>query len=602
MLRRNKGKVVINTPPTIKLPTATEDAKRLSQANEVLRPILLLSLLVGYVPRNGRVRGIFGGLLWLISLVLNVAFDVLSARKHYGYAWASIQIILFISLAMCTYSSKRSALPCLEQGLAQLEKEDKYFKTFARIRKLFRIIPWVIIWFSLFSTSLLYFCFHYDDAFSVTFEQQLSRRWHIVFRVVWFITNAHTLYGFALFWCIGMCNMYALGYSMTEYHEMMTAHLKNKESPITFRQAVHSFAERGNFLRKSSSSCRVSLAFLLVYSIASLAVNAFYYLYKTRRAGYVFFALVPLICSVYPLCLAAWVTKQYKWYLAVVVKAWAECPESTDEEEESGSDHGHPVKDKHKSFARKFTKRVKSTRNKEHDKGDMKTNRRRSLFTLRGHTRSNPISTGSYSDTENQADKVIKTKQLSTPLRKIRSKPISGSTYSEHQDGGANHSKAVITYTSLSSNNENITGECHEQGLSNNQNCKSMDSLAPLPVSRQSISEDEVATDNEGKQNHRDDDDNNLKSKASRQRVMELILRGTARAVGRLQHRVKMPKFNFEKYISYLQNVIPTIGYKIMGIIVTWNMVSTLLFLEVSLLALFVQESIFGSQNAQVSL
>lgn len=295
----------------------------------------------------------------------------------------------------------------------------------------------------------------------------------------------------------------------------------------------------------------------------------------------------------------------YFRYLSVVVKAWAERPESSDEEEESGSDHGHPVKDKRKSFARKLTKRVKSTRNKEHDKGAMNTNRRRSMFTLRSvHTPSNPVSTGSYSDTENQVDKSkdnINTKQMLTPLRNVQANPMSASTQSvsEHQNDG-NHSKVT---TSASSETDNIPGECHDQRLSNSQSSKTMDALVPSQLTRQSMSEDEVQSDNEGKPNHHDsNDENKLKSKASRQRVMELILRGTARAVGRLQHRVKMPKFNFEKYISYLQNVIPTIGFKIMGIIVTWNMVSTLLFLEVSLLALFVQESIFGNQNAKVSL
>lgn len=119
--------------------------------------------------------------------------------------------------------------------------------------------------------------------------------------------------------------------------------------------------------------------------------------------------------------------------------------------------------------------------------------------------------------------------------------------------------------------------------------------LKPTDIPQQQT--DDEATDDESNPNKPEN-----KSKVNRQRVMELILRGTARAVGRLQHRAKMPKFNFEKYISYLQNVLPTIGFKIMGITVTWEMVSTLLFLEVSLLALFMQESIFGNQQAKVAL
>ena len=35
------------------------------------------------------------------------------------------------------------------------------------------------------------------------------------------------------------------------------AHLINRNSPITFRQGVVSFSERGKFVRKSASACRV---------------------------------------------------------------------------------------------------------------------------------------------------------------------------------------------------------------------------------------------------------------------------------------------------------------------------------------------------------
>ena len=58
---------------------------------------------------------------------------------------------------------------------------------------------------------------------------------------------------------------------------------------------------------------QVTLAVLLVYSIASLAVNAFLFLYKERHKVFAIYALVPSIAAVYPLCVAAWVTKQYSW-------------------------------------------------------------------------------------------------------------------------------------------------------------------------------------------------------------------------------------------------------------------------------------------------
>lgn len=87
--------------------------------------------------------GIFGGLLWLVSLFLHTAFDFMSARKSYGDAWVSIQILLFMNLVMCTYSARMKIVPWLEMSVFQLDKENSYLKTFARIRKVFRVSYWL---------------------------------------------------------------------------------------------------------------------------------------------------------------------------------------------------------------------------------------------------------------------------------------------------------------------------------------------------------------------------------------------------------------------------------------------------------------------------
>ncbi|KAK3733294.1 hypothetical protein QZH41_011131, partial [Actinostola sp. cb2023] len=467
-------------------------------------------------------------------------------------------------------------------------------------------IPWVVISFSFLATGLQFFCFQYDGAFSVSFEQQVSSGWRITLLVVWFLTNVHILYAFAFFWCVTMCNMYTTGYSMTEYHDMMTAHLKNKDTPVTFRQAVHSFAERGQFLKKSASACRIPLTSLLVYSIASLAVNAFYYLYKTRKAAYIFFALMPLICSVYPLCLAAWVTKQYKWYvmyLAVVVKAWAERPESSDEDDDSGSDQPRPHKSsKHKSFARKFTKRVKSAGKKD-SVDDNKITQSSQFF---GPTRSKRVAGGSYSDTDVYPEK--KVNFADSPRTKKKANKTKFTSFSDNEvlsddeDRPRRTNEHKPSIGRLNDEDKPSIGRLNDgytPSIGKLNGTTVNNKLNPLET-RRPMSEDDVLTDDGNKSNA--DDGKEGKPKPSRQRVMELILRGTARVVGRLRHRAKLPKFNFEKYISYLQNVLPTVGFDIMGITVTWEMVSTLLFLEVSLLSLFMQESIFGNQKANVSL
>ena len=66
---------------------------------------------------------------------------------------------------------------------------------------------------------------------------------------------------------------------------------------------------------------------------------------------------------------------------------------------------------------------------------------------------------------------------------------------------------------------------------------------------------------------------------------------GSARFVGKLQHTRKLPKFNFKKYISYLDKVSRNVGFSIGVVLVTWELVSIVFFFLISLIALFLQES-----------
>ena len=69
----------------------------------------------------------------------------------------------------------------------------------------------------------------------------------------------------------------------------------------------------------------------------------------------------------------------------------------------------------------------------------------------------------------------------------------------------------------------------------------------------------------------------------------------------KLKKKVRRPRFNFEKFLSYLESMRPTVGFHIAGIMVTWDLVSTTLFLLFSVIAVFMQESIFGSQKSTIS-
>ena len=73
-----------------------------------------------------------------------------------------------------------------------------------------------------------------------------------------------------------------------------------------------------------------------------------------------------------------------------------------------------------------------------------------------------------------------------------------------------------------------------------------------------------------------------------------------AKAVSKMKRATKR-RFNFDKFLSYLESMRPIVGFSIGGVIVTSDLVSTILFLIFSIVAVLVQESIFGSQKSTLN-
>ena len=83
---------------------------------------------------------------------------------------------------------------------------------------------------------------------------------------------------------------------------------------------------------------------------------------------------------------------------------------------------------------------------------------------------------------------------------------------------------------------------------------------------------------------------------------LQSVFYRSARLVGKLQHRRKLVKFHFEKYITYLDKVSRNVGFSIGVVLVTWELVSAVFFFLISLIALFVQESIFGKAESTIKI
>ena len=57
----------------------------------------------------------------------------------------------------------------------------------------------------------------------------------------------------------------------------------------------------------------------------------------------------------------------------------------------------------------------------------------------------------------------------------------------------------------------------------------------------------------------------------------------------------KRRKFNYEKYIIYLESILPTVGFSIGGVIITFNGIYTFIVVLSFLVGVFAQEAFFGN-------
>ena len=60
----------------------------------------------------------------------------------------------------------------------------------------------------------------------------------------------------------------------------------------------------------------------------------------------------------------------------------------------------------------------------------------------------------------------------------------------------------------------------------------------------------------------------------------------------------KKSKFNFKSYVMYLQGLIKEVGFSVGGMILSWEKVSSVGILWVSVLAIFIQEIVFGNRKS----
>ena len=276
---------------------------------------------------------------------------------------------------------------------------------------------------------------------------------------------------------------------------------------------------------------QVVLSTLIVATSVSFVVNAYNFLFLRRFAIYIWFALAPLIWLVSPLVFAASITSTYRNLKYDVIQAWVEIPEVFDEVWDRETEKGGKVGAKRgwaalRGGMNKQTSNVLRTKETKESVQDQQIGQKSARISL-----------------ANEIDGQTETeKSFLTPLETDKGGD------SQRERSSSNASVVSSATINVRSNlDEEVDKKQITIGLSNNK--------GPRPGS----------------------------SKLG-------TVVNVAKAVGQLQRRTKIrKKFNYEKYIKYLETILITIGFSVSGVMVTWDRVSFFSIVLFTMVGVFAQ-------------
>lgn len=476
----------------------------------------------------------------------------------------------------------------------------------------------------------------------------------VLFNILRATSLFHIFYGFCLILVFHMSLIFMLQSSMREFNDRMGKLFRENPIQIAFPEAVNLFSARAKFVREGSQKSTVVLTTLLVACSASFVLNAYNFLFLKRFAIYVWFAIAPLIWVVCPLTGAAWVTKTYVRYKLVVVNAWVDIPEEH-ELEASAHDFLHqtnsdgrskspspslkkkwgstikrlgqkePVQqsttkgkdfvgvnnpgykndDTNKTTVPTETKRANSRKNSEislHFSADEKTSKvKRGSFHGTTLSKTPEIL---LTDCDQVSQNVVPARECSYGKMK-RSNSDSALTDVEKVNRSFLHQDVVQGSSSENVSEDvprthvvriDIEGSQSSESQGNQTTSVSGDAITTSSEFQTSFSTSTRSSDGEqlkvpGQEENASGTNENKDSLPKTN-----FLTGMAKTFHQWRTKTKKKrKFNYEKYIIYLESILPTVGFSIGGVIITFNGIYTFIVVLSFLVGVFAQEAFFGN-------
>lgn len=165
----------------------------------------------------------------------------------------------------------------------------------------------------------------------------------------------------------------------------------------------------------------------------------------------------------------------------------------------------------------------------------------------------------------------------------------------EHQSSESE--KNVILDVQYVENSE-TRSVCADTGFSINLSKRPVEKSHSLPISGLSSAQ---ALDDDTRPTAGETTRSSLKVPLSTNRSVDSqqkpnLMMGMAKTFHKWRTKTKKKrKFNFEKYITYLESILPTVGFSVGGVVITWDGVSFFIVLLLTLVGIFAQEAFFGS-------
>lgn len=279
---------------------------------------------------------------------------------------------------------------------------------------------------------------------------------------------------------------------------------------------------------------------LVVSSTLSFALNVYNFLFVKRFAIYFWFAILPLLWIAIPLGVAAWITDTYQTFAGVVLENWAQSSGDVSQTSEQGVVTRSGV----------ITPEV-------------------TCITCRSSAR---LRGAHCTDSQYAKRKFRKSsRNVIRPLQ-IKSYPKESNTDFAFYIGARNVQNSFKLPR-------------------NNQKFSSGDTLEPTVEQQETGQRPLERAMGEGI---------GLESGVGRrpigQRAVDEAL------VTSCDYSQSIPvRFDFERYIIYLQCLLPDVGFSIAGCLITWDKVYGLAVFMISLAAVFIQEVIFGSRKNTIA-